>query len=409
MRHNLLISIVCAIILFLISCTQNETQTKGLYPEKIDHFARSIIHKFANNDIDDIITSSKNEENFEEIIIDYKEIVANLQNKEIIKIYLDNFWGKYVGEEIQYSLEYEIEYSNSWEKAVLTVSKNQKGLFLKNLHIHKIDESLAISKKAGSPKILSGNEINRVLSERFSKNKKVVFHSRDGMLYGMDSDSVISLEKDNRVIVGEYGYTYQGYRGNYSVSDHGVIKITLEGYRGKWPYMKMAANEKIIRLYEVDGDSSIVFGGRSGSFETSDMKPFWPFRLVDTDSSPHVTAIWSGGNILFFRSPTLPKNFKWKEDRIEFRVDFMTLKDGRIQIEKYWPDFDKNDWRHSVAESVIDTMKSWVFNPFRKDGEPTEVGQGWNIDIRKNKDQVRWLIKDDVFTVYDNIPNEHEY
>lgn len=261
---------------------------------------------------------------------------------------------------------------------------------------------------ADSPSFLTGPEIGSLLSDRFASGKTAVFRSRDGKFYGMDSDSVVSLERDNKAVVGEYGYAYQGYRGTYAVTKDGVISIALKGYRGQWPEMKMANVKKVIRLYSKSGAGNFVFGGRAGAVETDKMKPFWPFRLVDSESTPAVTPIWSGGDVKIFTSPTLPEEFQWKGERIEFRVDFTTLKDGRVSVQKHWPQFDENDWRLPAAKAAIRAMESWVFYPDRSDGKPIEVGRSWNFEVRRIRDQVRWIVKDDVITVFDNMPRERD-
>jgi hypothetical protein len=262
--------------------------------------------------------------------------------------------------------------------------------------------------KADAPKFLSGAQVKTFVSDRLTAGKTAVFRSRDGKFYGMDSDSVVSLEKDNTAVVGECGYAYQGYRGTYAVAADGVISISLKGYRGNWPDMKIAKEGDLIRLFSADGNGNFVFGGRAGGVETEDMKPFWPFRLVETDSTPEVTPIWSGGDIKVFTSPTLPEDFEWKGDLIEFRVDFTTLKDGKASVQKHWPTFGEKDWRLPAAKAAIHAMEGWVFYPYRSDGEPTEVGQGWNFEITRIGDQVRWVVKDDVITVFDNMPRERD-
>ena len=103
--------------------------------------------------------------------------------------------------------------------------------------------------KAGSPEFFTGAQVKTYISERLTAGKTAVFRSRDGKFYGMDSDSVVSLEKNNTAVVGEYGYAYQGYRGTYVVAEDGVISISLKDYRGNWPDMKIAREGDLIRLF----------------------------------------------------------------------------------------------------------------------------------------------------------------
>lgn len=268
----------------------------------------------------------------------------------------------------------------------------------------------ASEKAAESPPIafLSKAEVSKLIADRSAAGKTCVFGSRDGKSYGMDSDSKISLQSEGKAIVGEAGYSYQGYLGSYELEGDGTIVITLKGYRGKWPEMKMAKAGDTVRLFAKDGDNGFVFGGRGGAVETEEMKPFWPFRLMETGSIPEVTPIWSGGDLKSFTSPTLAEDFEWKGDSIKFRVDFKTLKDGKVSVEKHWPKFEENDWRLPAAMAAMGAMQSWAFYPNRSDGEPIEMGHGWIFEVSRIRDQVRWVVKDDMITVFDSMPREQD-
>jgi hypothetical protein len=263
--------------------------------------------------------------------------------------------------------------------------------------------------KARPPGLLNGAEVAAFLSERFASGKNAIFCSRDGKLYGMDSDSVVSFGKENSAVIGEYGYTYKGYSGTYAVSDVGIISIALKGYRGNWPEMRIAKEKNATRLYTNSGSTRFVVGGRGGAVETDGMKPFWPFRLVESGSTPKVTPIWSGGEVRFFTSPVLPESFEWKGNLIKFRLDFNTLKDGKVSIQKHWPNFSEADWELPAVKAAMRAMESWTFYPYTSDDEPVEMGRGWNFEVRKVRGQVRWIVKDDVITVFDSMPRERDY
>ena len=266
--------------------------------------------------------------------------------------------------------------------------------------------------KSETPAFLKKAEVIKVVSERHAAGKTVVFQSRDGKFYGMDSDSVISLELEGNVIVGEYGYTYQGYRGKFQVADDGMISIVLKGYPGKWPEMMMTKERREIWLYAKNGDRGFVFGGRGGAVEMGDMKSFWPFRLVEVNSTPTVTPIWTGGDVRSFTSPELPQDFKWQGERISFRLDFILSPEGKASVEKHWTHevksgkYGTGDWRLPAATSAIKAMEGWHFYPHRKDGKPVQMGRHWNFTLSRVGDMVRWVVQDDVVTVFDNMPRE---
>jgi hypothetical protein len=261
---------------------------------------------------------------------------------------------------------------------------------------------------------LSKAEVSKLIADRSAAGKTCVFGSRDGKSYGMDSDSEISLQPEGKAIVGEAGYTYQGYRGSYGLEEDGTIVLTLKGHRGKWPEMKMAKSGDVVRLYAKDGDNGFVIGGRSGAVETNEMKPFWPFRLVDADSLPSVTPVWTGGDVRTFTSPSLPQDFKWQGEKISFRVDFKLSPQGVPTVEKYWThdvvpsnQYAEGDWRLAAVKSASDALASWRFYPHKSDDNAVAMGgRSWNFTLSRVGDMVRWKVEDDVVTVFDNMPRE---
>jgi len=271
--------------------------------------------------------------------------------------------------------------------------------------------------KAGNQKpldSLSRSQVNEFIAGRLAQKGNAVFSSRDGHSYGMDSDSIISFEAKGSVVLGEYGYAYQGYRGTYTVDNSGAISVELKGYHAKWPRMKMIQQGNTVRLYAEDGKTGFVFGDRGGSVESSKMKSFWPFRLVDTDHTPPVTPIHTGGTLRTFSSPELPAGFASTLKKIAFRLDFTISPEGKPKVQKYWtPDtfsheFDPNDIRLQAVKSATDALEKWTFYPFRKDGKAVPYGQYWNFEVSRHEDQFRWIVKDDVITVFDNMPRLRE-
>lgn len=269
----------------------------------------------------------------------------------------------------------------------------------------------AVEKK-NEPTFLSKAEVTKLLSDRFTAKKTAVFISRDGKTYGKDSDSIVSLEPEGKVVVGENGYTPEGYEGTFEVADGGIITIKLKGYRGDWPEMKMAKDGERVRLYARSGDDGFVFGGRAGGVETDDMNPFWPFRLVEGETSPGVSPIMSGGDLKSFMSPTMPDGFGWRDGLIRFRMDFTITPEGTPAIEKYWTQdgvsgqYAKGDWRLEVVESAKFALLHWRFYPHKSDDQPISMGRGWNFKVSKIGDSVHWKIEDESVTIFDNMPRE---
>ena len=269
------------------------------------------------------------------------------------------------------------------------------------------------------PHFLIGVQVEKLISGRLDEGKTCVFHSRDGKFYGMDSDSVVSFEKERGAVVGEHGFAYQGYRGTYNVTKDGVISVALKGYRGNWPEMKLAKEGDLIRLYANDGKGNFVFGGRAGAVETEEMKPFWPFRLVETELSPGVTPIYTGGELKTFECPQIPDDFEWKGDLIRFRLDVDISKEGIPVVQKYWSQdgekienvvgqFANGDWRLPVVASAKATLEQWEFYPEKADGMPVPTNGFWHFDISLVDGMVRWVIVDNAVTVFDSMPRRRD-
>ena len=99
--------------------------------------------------------------------------------------------------------------------------------------------SLLDSSRIADKPAFTHAEIDSFLAKRFSLSPRAVFVSRAGEFAGRDSDSIISFERNNGVILGEYGFAYQGYRGSYEVEQGGSIHLHLMGRAAAWPPMKL--------------------------------------------------------------------------------------------------------------------------------------------------------------------------
>ena len=106
------------------------------------------------------------------------------------------------------------------------------------------------------------------------------FVSRNGRLYGMDSDAEITLRSDKQVEVTEDGYARQTYKGTLSVDVDGSIHLVLADYAAQWPVMYLYRKSKGSFLFPADKDPAFRMGARAGAAVTPGMAPYWPFRKV---------------------------------------------------------------------------------------------------------------------------------
>lgn len=121
---------------------------------------------------------------------------------------------------------------------------------------------------------------NKTLKWLSSQQDGAVFVSRDGKMYGMDSDAKVILRSKGRAEVFEYGYVGQRYSGTYRVEGSGAIHLQLKSYRGEWPDMYLYKLSSGIYLFPTDMDPQFRMGGRAGATETPNMAPYWPFKKV---------------------------------------------------------------------------------------------------------------------------------
>ena len=117
-----------------------------------------------------------------------------------------------------------------------------------------------------------------VLNHISAQPDGVTFVSRNGRMYGMDSDARITLTKNNQTEVTEFGYAPQTYHGTYSVDASGAMHVSLRRYPSKWPSMYLYTDRRGAILHPTDQDPSFRMGGRAGAVESSEMASYWPFR-----------------------------------------------------------------------------------------------------------------------------------
>ncbi len=166
--------------------------------------------------------------------------------------------------------------------AYLTQNRNQMLLMKRSLAILPF---VCVLSACATPHATPtrGDHFSRteVIARITSNPNGITFVSRDGRMYGMDSDARITLKAESQTEVTEFGYAIQTYNGTYAVDEQGAIRVSLRHYPAKWPTMYIYSNKKTAWLFPADRDPSFRMGGRAGAVETSRMKPYWPFRQIN--------------------------------------------------------------------------------------------------------------------------------
>lgn len=244
------------------------------------------------------------------------------------------------------------------------------------------------------------------------KNQRAKFVSRDGTCYCVDSDTIISFEENNTVILGEYGYTYVGYSGTYEISEDGILSLNLPAYPKIWPKMQMSFDGQDYRLHTTDKDNSFILGGRSGAAVSSDMKPFWPFRLISDTTAIRRSPVRRTEVLASFCNPYLSSDVRWLDDRISFRIELWVNEDGSTKVEGCLIDgvshkqLPVEDWRLLLVDAALSAVKKWNFLPYLVDGNPSKTMRGYTFSASKKEGSVWWVIKDVHGIIFDNIPHE---
>jgi len=199
------------------------------------------------------------------------------------------------------------------------------------------------------------------------------------------------------------------------VSGDGVITIKLVGYSGDWPEMKMAKDGVRIRLYARSGDDGFVFGGRAGGVETDEMKPFWPFALVESERAPGVTPVRISSELKTFACPKLPEDFEWQGELIRFTLPVDISAEGEAKVQKYWTQdvrpsnqYLQKDWRLKAVGAATAALELWEFYPEKEDGKPTSTNGFWHFDISRVDGMVRWVVVDNASKVFDSMPRRSQ-
>lgn len=120
-------------------------------------------------------------------------------------------------------------------------------------------------------------EVDAWLQSKLSKSSAVLFRSREGVAYQMDSDTDMIFLEGNAVVMHEFGYGLATYRGSYEITAQGVLQFKFEKY--EFPDVYFYREGEYVRMAPTQG-VGFQMGHRGGAFESSDMKPFWPFQYV---------------------------------------------------------------------------------------------------------------------------------
>lgn len=83
----------------------------------------------------------------------------------------------------------------------------------------------------------------------------VTFISRRGELYCMDSDTVITFNKNGTVELVEMGLGSKEYKGTFKCPTPDTVELSLPKYPGKWAVMKFGREGKDC-LLRSEGKSS---------------------------------------------------------------------------------------------------------------------------------------------------------
>jgi hypothetical protein len=127
-------------------------------------------------------------------------------------------------------------------------------------------------------------DAERTIETLLAERGTLLFRSRSGKLYGMDSDTDVLISTNHQAQLIQYGYTVTKYAGTYSVDDDGQIALDLAKYRRKWPVMRLSTAQGDFYLQTASGSTHFIMGDRAGATETPSMAPFWPFKLIKKDA-----------------------------------------------------------------------------------------------------------------------------
>ena len=107
-----------------------------------------------------------------------------------------------------------------------------------------------------------------VIREALSGPTAITFLSWNGEWIGTDVDTEINLMADGTVRLTEYGIGMDSYDGTYSINENSELLLSLAGYEGNWPAMRVYRDQSVLLLAPADTSNATRIGSR------------WPFRQI---------------------------------------------------------------------------------------------------------------------------------
>jgi hypothetical protein len=125
------------------------------------------------------------------------------------------------------------------------------------------------------------------LQARIEAKRSVSFRSFDGKAWAMDSDTEMTLFRDQTAHLFEHGFRDRQYNGTYSLDRGGRLTATFEGRERRWPAMHLREEGGRFRLYPEDADAGFSLRDRGAAGMPRGGR-FWPFAILDGEDEKQV-------------------------------------------------------------------------------------------------------------------------
>lgn len=127
---------------------------------------------------------------------------------------------------------------------------------------------------------VSGAVFKQLVAQRGS----ITFRSWEGKWIGTDCDTDLKFQPGGTVILTEYRYAVDHYRGTYDIDAKGVVTVKLSKYASSWPVMLAQRDPSSLLLQPVSGQQGFSLGGGAGATISSGQGNYWPFRTFSDDN-----------------------------------------------------------------------------------------------------------------------------